>query len=353
MKYGHGGDVYSYAEQYGGQEPLDFSANINPRGMPDAVRRAMRTAVDDCVHYPDPFCRRLTAALAARWRLRPTQIFCGNGAAELFDRLALCIRPKAALLPVPTFGEYETALRRVGCDVQYHTLYRSDGFAVTQTLLDSLTDELDVLFLCSPNNPTGRTVDPALMERIVWRCLDHDIWLIVDECFADFLTDGTARSMRRWLDAWDKLVVVRAFTKMYAVPGVRLGWCMTANQGLIEALYDAGQPWNVSVIAQACGLAALGCDDWESDTAALIAEERAVLQEGLQKLGLTVCPGEANYLLFSAPVADLRQRLLPRGIMIRDCANYRGLKPGDYRVAVRDAEDNQTLLGELQEVLHG
>ncbi|MCF2670087.1 threonine-phosphate decarboxylase [Butyricicoccus pullicaecorum] len=352
MRYTHGGDVYTYAERFG-HEALDFSANINPRGIPERVRRAMRAAVDDCTRYPDPFCRELTAALAARWRLTSDQIFCGNGAADIFFRLADCIRPKTALLPAPTFGEYEAALTRQGCDIRYHTLYRADGFALTERVLDELTDEVDIFFLCNPNNPTGRTADPALCEQIVWRCLQHDIWLVADECFGDFLIDQRARTLRPWLDTWQKLVIVRAFTKMYAVPGVRLGFCMTANRGLIEQLYAAGQPWPVSVIAQACGTAALSCEDWESETARQIADARKTLAAGLSACGLTVFPGEVNYLLFYTDRHDLRERLLPYGIMIRDCANYRGLGPGYFRVAVKREADNKRLIETIQEVLSG
>lgn len=353
MQYGHGGDIYSYAERFGGQEVLDFSSNINPRGIPESVRQAMREAVDQCEHYPDPFCRGLTAGLAGKYNLSQDMIFCANGAAEIFFRLVNVLRPKRALLTAPTFSEYAAALKQQGCAIRYHELHPEENFAVTARFLDELHD-IDICFLCSPNNPTGRTVLPERMQQIVQVCQEKGIWLVVDECFADFLVKEQEHTLLPALQNNDRLIVVRAFTKMYAVPGVRLGWCASANRELIDRLYDAGQPWGVSVIAQACGRAALKLDGFAEETAREIARLRQVLACGLRSCGFTVFDGEANYLLFYTEVHDLRERLLPRGVMIRDCSNYKGLSSGYFRAAVRKKEENDRFIREIREVLgHG
>ena len=273
MQYGHGGDIYSYAERFGGQKVLDFSSNINPRGIPESVRQAMREAVDQCEHYPDPFCRGLTAGLVGKYNLSQDMIFCANGAAEIFFRLVNVLQPKRALLTAPTFSEYAVALEQQGCAIRYHELHPEENFAVTARFLDELHD-IDICFLCSPNNPTGRTVLPERMQQIVQICQENGIWLVVDECFADFLVKEQEHTLLPALQSNDRLIVVRAFTKMYAVPGVRLGWCASANRELIDRLYDAGQPWGVSVIAQACGRAALKLDGFAEETAREIARLR-------------------------------------------------------------------------------
>lgn len=350
MQYVHGGDVYSYAERFGGQEVLDFSSNINPWGIAEPVRQAMRAAVDACVQYPDPFCRELTAALAEEYGLIPPMLFCANGAAEIFFRLADALRPKTALVTAPTFSEYEAALAWHGCAVRHHTLHAADDFAVTEGILGALR-EIDICFLCNPNNPTGRTIAPALLRRILAHCQQNDIWLVVDECFADFLTDEDAHSLLPLLRENDRLVVVRAFTKMYAVPGVRLGWCASANVALIERLYACGQPWGVSVIAQACGRAALTLDGYAKQAAQRIARHRSVLSEELSACGLRVFSGQVNYLLFYTDRLDLGEKLLPRRIMIRNCANYAGLSAGYFRVAVKTQAENAILIREIREVL--
>lgn len=354
MQYQHGGDVYSYQERFPDTALLDFSANINPRGIPDRVRAAMHDAIELCTQYPDPHCRTLRRALGKRWQLEPDYFFCGNGAAEIFYRLAACLKPARALLTAPTFGEYEMALTATGCAIDFFPLSASEQFRVTPRILDRITDDLSVLILCNPNNPTGCTIDPQLLRQIIAQCQAHQTWLILDECFGDFLIDAPAHEMRPFLDQYDCLIIVRAFTKMYAVPGVRLGWCMTRNTTLLDQLSTAGQPWNVSVIAQACGVAALECTDWEAQTASEIAQSREMLFTGLSDCGLRVFPGEANYLLFYSDCYDLRERLMPHGILIRSCANYRGLGPGYYRAAVKSHADNQILIQTISEVLnHG
>lgn len=346
-EYVHGGDVYSYAEAYGGA-PLDLSANINPFGIPEKVRQAMHAAVEDCTRYPDPFCRAARRAIGAAEGIKPDWLYCGSGAADVLDRLAAVLHPKTALLTAPTFAEYERTL--AGADVRFHLLREDEGFAVTERILSDITPKIDVVYLCNPNNPTGRTVEPQLLHRVVEKCAQNDIWLIVDECFNDFLTDGARHTLKDRLADYPRLVILRAYTKMYAVPGVRFGWCMTANTELIEGLYRAGQPWNVSVIAQACAAAAAGEAENAAQTAARIAAERAYLAEELARRGLTVYPGEANFLLFRSQDEALHDKLAARGVLIRNCANYRGLGAGYYRVAVKTREDTARLLAALDSI---
>lgn len=349
-EYVHGGDVYSYAERCGAM-PLDLSANISPFGIPEAVRQAMHAAVEDCTRYPDPFCRAARRAIGAAEGVDPDWIYCGNGAADVLDRLAAVLRPRTALLTAPTFAEYERTL--AGADLRFHQLRADEGFAVTARLLADITPDTDAVYLCNPNNPTGRTIEPQVLHRVVEKCAENGAWLIVDECFNDFLIDSARHTLKARLADYPKLVILRAYTKMYAVPGVRFGWCMTSNTGLIEGLYRAGQPWNVSVIAQACAAAAAGEAEYAAQTAACIAQERTYLTEELTRRGLTVYPGEANFLLFRSQDDVLQGKLAARDVLIRNCANYRGLGAGYYRTAVKTREDTTRLLAALDSIQEG
>lgn len=344
-EYVHGGDVYSFSARFGGA-PVDLSANINPYGIPARVKQAMHDAIDACVQYPDPFCRAARQAIGAAEGVDPDRIYCGSGAADVLDRLAAVLRPKTALLLAPTFAEYERTL--AGADLRFHTLRADEGFAVTERILDDITPELDAVYLCNPNNPTGRTITPALLREIAARCTEVDARLVADECFLDFVQGG--ETLAPYLDEFPSLVLLRAYTKMYAVPGVRFGWCMTADLALIEGLYRAGQPWNVSVVAQACAVACAQESDYAVQTAARIADERAYLSAQLAVRGLWVCAGEANFLLFRAQDVDLQEKLARRGILIRDCANYRGLTRGYYRTAVKTRKESDALLAALDEI---
>jgi threonine-phosphate decarboxylase len=342
--YGHGGDVYHNRVR------LDFSANVNPLGTPPEVVRAVAESAETLAAYPDPYCSGLREKLAAVHGVGASDVVCGNGAAELIFQFAAALRPKRALLPVPSFSEYESALTSVGCEIEYFPLRRDAGFAVTAAILDAITPETEALVLCTPNNPTGRSVDPALLERILDRCRATGTRLLLDECFLDLTEKGAEKSLIPALHEGDPCLVLRAFTKLYGMAGVRLGYAVSRDQNLLLRMCRTVQPWNVSAPAQAAGAAALDCRAFVARTLALIAEERDYLLRELRALGIEVLPGDANFLMLSG-VPGLYERLrTEQGILIRSCANYRGLNEGDCRIAVRTHEENEQLIAALREI---
>jgi len=342
--YGHGGDVYRNRVR------LDFSANVNPLGTPPEVVAAIAESAEKCAAYPDPYCSRLREKLAAVHGVEPGDVVCGNGAAELIFQFAAAARPKKALLPVPSFSEYESALASVDCGIEYFELKRAEGFAVTEAILEAVTPGVDALALCTPNNPTGRSVDPALLGRILDRCRETGTRLLLDECFLDLTDAGAEKSLIPALRPGDHCLVLRAFTKLYGMAGVRLGYAVCKDQTLLERMCRTVQPWNVSAPAQAAGEAALDCRDFVKRTLALIAEEKEYLLRELRALGLDVLPGDANFLMLSG-VPGLCESMLERGILLRSCANYRGLTEGDCRIAVRTHAENEQLIAALREVM--
>lgn len=348
MQLIHGGDWAGYEEQY--HRPfLDFSANISPLGVPEGVRRAIAEAAQTADRYPDPLCRALCAAIAEREQVPAGFVLCGNGAAELIFRVVLACRPHRALLPAPTFAEYEAALQTVDCVPERYCLTPENGFALDEGFLRRIVPGVDLVVLCEPNNPTGRTTSRKLLLRIAARCREVGALLVLDECFNDFLDEPAAHSLVNELQTNRNLLILKAFTKIYAMAGVRLGYCLCGDTGLLEAMRAAGQPWAVSGLAQAAGLAALQETAYVRQVQKLIRTERPRLVTGLNHLGLTVIPGEANYLLFQSkvPLDTLKQR----GILLRNCGNYPGLDHTWYRTAVRTREENAVLLAALREVL--
>lgn len=350
MELVHGGDWAGFEQEYGGL-PLDFSANISPLGVPEGVRRAVAEAAAEADRYPDPLCRAVSAAIAAAEGCPTGFILCGNGAADLLFRLALAKRPRRALIPAPAFAEYAAALETVDCAVERYALRAESGFLVDEGFLAAIRPGIDVVFLCEPNNPTGRTTPPKLLRRVLDRCGEVGALLAVDECFGDFLDDPEAHTLRGQLAGHPGLLILKAFTKLYAMAGVRLGYCLCADGALLDAMRRSGQPWAVSTLAQAAGIAALRETDYVARVRALIGQERPFLMEGLRNLGLRVIPGEANYLLFRSerPLAEPLRR---RGILLRSCGNYPGLDECWYRTAVRTRAENERLLRALAEVLH-
>ncbi len=337
----HGGDVYRHPGV------LDFSSNINPLGTPESVIQAACESMREISCYPDVLQEKLLTALADYEQLPEDALICGNGAAEVIFSFVHAIRPERALVTAPSFAEYEGALQAADCDVIYFDLKEEDGFVLPETYLESLTPDLDMAFLCNPNNPTGCTIDPELLNKILERCRDHSIWLLVDECFQDFLDEPHSLSVKAQLDSFPQLFILKAFTKRYAVPGIRLGYGLSANPELLCAMSRVVQPWNVSVPAQAAGTAALKEEAYVNEARALIRQERTFLKEGLNDLGFRVFDSRANYVFFRGP-EGLQEKALEKNVLIRSCANYRGLTEGYYRVAVRKHEENIRLLEALK-----
>ena len=345
----HGGDWAGFAAEYGAM-PLDFSANVSPLGVPDGVRRAIEQAAAQADRYPDPLCRALCAAIGQKEAVPAEHILCGNGAADLIFRAVLARKPRKALVTAPSFAEYAAALETVDCEIIRYTLKEDQDVRLEADFLQAITPDVDMVFLCQPNNPTGLTSLRELLLRVAARCRDCGPLLVLDECFTDFLDAPEAHSLKGELEHFPNLLILKAFTKLYAMAGVRLGYALCADFSLLEALAKAGQPWAVSSLAQAAGIAALEETDYVQRLRGLIGAERPWLLEELKALGMRVIPGEANYLLFAC-ARPLTLPLRQRGILIRSCANYPGLDDRWYRVAVRSHEENRRLVAALREVL--
>ena len=231
--------------------------------------------------------------------------------------------------------------------------------------------------LCSPANPVGNLVDPDLLMQIVETCEQKGIWLLVDECFIGFLPDEDRRTLRRLLKAetasetpvsscfgneeetqcphlpgrYSRLLVLDAFTKRFAMPGIRLGYLMAADPAVLDKIRAQQPEWSVSLPAQLAGCAAIGTErEYLDCTRTLVAAERKKMADSLEKLGFRVFPGQANFIFFSSDI-ELFEPLLERGILIRSCDNYPGLKKGDFRIAVLRPEDNAYLLKTLEEII--
>ena len=251
MQFVHGGDWAGYRAEFG-RDPLDFSANVSPLGLPEGVAKAITAALATADRYPDPFCRALREKLAAHEGVPAEQLLCGNGAADLIFRLVWAKRPRKALVTAPTFAEYAAALETVGCTVERYFLREADDFAVTEAFCGAIDDSVDMVFLCQPNNPTGQLTPPALVARILEKCTACGALLLLDECFLDFLPDHASLTAKPLLGSGN-LLILKAFTKLYGMAGVRLGYALSADPALLDAMGAAGQPWGVSSLAQAAG----------------------------------------------------------------------------------------------------
>lgn len=342
IKNEHGGDIFEREIVY------DFSANLNPLGMPESVKKALQKSISEWEKYPDPFCRSLVKKLSECENFPPENIVCGNGAADLIFRIVQTVKPQKAVVCAPSFSEYSKALTQSGCEISAYFLSEKNGFALDENILEMLDESVQMLILCTPNNPTGRTVDGELLSRICERCKANDIVFLCDECFIDF-TENAAHA-EQFLNP--NIVVLKAFTKIYAMAGLRLGYALFGDEKLAESVRKSGQFWSVSAPAQTAGAAALDEKFYLEKTLELIKNERDFLTEKLQSFGFKVYPSEANFILFYTEL-PLDEMLLSEKILIRNCANFAGLEQGYFRTAVRTHEENSALVGAIERCLNG
>jgi adenosylcobyric acid synthase len=352
MIFKHGGFIRELAEKSGcrPEELLDFSANINPLGPPDSLRSVVAAHLTDVIHYPDPSCRMLREAIAARFGVSPDQVVPGNGSTELIYALPKALGVRRAVIPTPSYIDYAVAAERAGAAVKTILLDAGNDFAIDWCALEEELRGDEMVVIGQPSNPSGILCDaPALLDLA-----DRHpaTFFVVDEAFADFVEGyaGLAFLGR------PNLIVLRSMTKFYAIPGIRLGYAI-ADTTMAGRLAGQLPPWSVGSLAQAVGAAVLGEEDYARRTRAEVVLLRRALHDGLAALpGLHPFPSTANYILVRMDRADmdaprLARELLGQRVAIRVCDNYEGLDGQYFRVAVRTAEENGRLLEKLAELL--
>ena len=264
------------------------------------------------------------------------------------------INPKKAWIPVPSFTEYERALQACNTAIEFFPLSASDDFVMDHQLahiIQSKEEEAlpDIIMICNPNNPNGRLVLPEVLKQLVEICRERSIYLVVDECFLE-LNGAFMQSAVRYMKDNPYLFVLDAFTKTYAMPGIRLGMGYSMNFNILKQMHIQMPQWNVSGIAQLAGIKALEEAEYLESAILILEEERKWLAKQLKQLGCYVFQSDANYILFQSE-KNWKKLLLEQGILIRDCQNYRGLQKGYYRVAVKTREKNETLIKAMKQVL--
>ncbi len=338
----HGGDVYR------NEVVLDFSVNLNPMSIPREVTDAAAAGLLEMHQYPDPVQQKLRESIASYEGVPAESIICGSGASELMMAVCHAFRPRKALITAPCYAGYERALRASEADVAEYQLAETADFALGDDFLQQLTEDIDIVFIADPNNPDGKLIDADLKRRIAEICEKNGILLVIDECFLPLTERGLVSKAPE-----DNALHLRAFTKTFAIPGIRIGYMISADTDKLDAISQHLPEWNVSRIAERTGEAAakvLAETDYIASAVRLIDEERNFLAAEFEKIGIRVYRSDTNYLLFRC-WPDLYERMLERGILIRRCSNFSGLDDTYFRIAVRKHEDNIQLISALKEIM--
>jgi histidinol-phosphate aminotransferase len=346
----HGGpDVVELrALGLGANDILDFSVNVNPYGAAPGVLRAIREARLD--RYPDDGATAARRALAAAWGVDPARICVGNGAAELLwalvqlgcrDRHA---RDGSLLVVEPTFVEPELAASAFGIPVHRHQTRIENGFAidVDALLAQARATEARVVYLTSPQNPTGRLVPPDVTARLA-TALGAHVTVLLDEAFLS-LSSGHADAA---VVLPENVVRVRSLTKEHALPGLRVG-ALIGSADVVSVLMKVRPAWTVSAPALAAAEAAAAHGDFVAEVRKRWLADAASSRIQLEGQGFRVLPSDTIFMLIDVggPASELRRRLLARHrLLVRDCASF-GL-PQHIRVCARPAADVERLMAAL------
>lgn len=358
MKAKHGGNIYEIAKRYGikEQEIIDFSANINPLGIPSKLRSTIISNLSCLENYPDPDYKDLVAAVAKYNGIKEDYVIPGNGATEIIFQIAEVIKPKKSLLLAPTFLEYERALRKAGSDIEYYMLSEDNDFKIEkEAFLDSLGKEIDFVVICNPNNPTGQIIEREVLVEILMKCKSSGINLMIDEAFIEFVDNEEDNSLIDYLADYDNLYIIRALTKFFAIPGLRIGYGLMSNQNIKEKILNRKEPWTINGLAAISGPVLLGDKKYINESKEFFEKEKKYMYNELEKIsGLKVYSPNANYIFFKLVSydGDLKDMMIKKKILIRQCNNYINLDNSFFRVAIKDRESNIKLIKALKEVLY-
>ncbi|MFH1994635.1 MAG: threonine-phosphate decarboxylase CobD [Nitrospinota bacterium] len=353
----HGGNIWTQDQKIRGKI-IDFSASINPLGFPKGVKNVIRKNIDSIVHYPAPKSDDLKKSLANIHEIDSDNLLIGNGSIELIYLIVGALGAQRVLIPIPTFSEYEFASRGARAKCLFLKSNEKTGFKIDTEKLLRLIPQVDLVFLCNPNNPTGQLFKKMDILEILSVCHKNNTILIIDEAFIDFVSGNKGEiSLISEAATLKNLLVLRSLTKKFAIPGLRLGY-LVGERSLIRNISCHLYPWNVNRLAQVAGMEAIEDQAYIKKTELFINRERSFLRKGLKGIeGVKLFDSTANYFLcklenrVAFDVNRLQEKLIDKNIIIRNCSNFRGLSNRFFRVAIRKRADNVSLIKSLAEGL--
>jgi threonine-phosphate decarboxylase len=347
----HGGDVYKYSG-----EIIDFSSNINPMGIPDSFKRLLSERLEDFTKYPDIEYQEVRKHVAAYLQISNSEyIIPGNGAVELIYKLIASSGAERVVSLSPTFSEYRRAADAAGLEFNEIPAFSSDFSTINMEMLIGNIRPHSLVIICNPNNPTGTLVEKAAMKELAAALLSLDCRLIIDEAFMEFTDSYPGNSMVDTVEKFVNTTVIRAATKFFGMPGIRLGYAVTANIEAAKFAKELMEPWNLNSSAVIAACSIFEDQSYIEKARTWIKSERGYLFEELGTFKeLRVYPSKANFHLVELidrrmTASQLRSDMVEKGILIRTAEGFNGLSEFHFRLAVKDRSSNEALLKTLRE----
>lgn len=348
----HGGDIY----KYGDKKIIDFSSNINPLGIPFSFKEKLLKNLEMLTSYPDINYTKLRQAIASYVGISDIEnVVVGNGAVEIIYKSIKALEIEKVFIATPTFSEYQRAAEIEKVPYEEINTYGDDGSININNLVKELTDR-SLVVLCNPNNPTGTLTSIDNLIYLAQKLIVKKGYLLLDEAFIEFTPNYPESSIANKLKKFPNVIVVRAFTKFFGMPGIRLGYGIFGDTQLANKVRDIFEPWNINTAAVIAGETVLQDKDYIDKSRRWINEERNYILNKLNTLhGVTYLQTCANFILLKVDGLSpwqVKKKLLEKNILIRTPEGFKGLDHNYFRIAIKDRACNEMLLEALQYIVN-
>lgn len=357
MSVNHGANLYDLSKKYGfsKDEFLDFSSNINPFGTSTLAKEYIINNINMVSVYPDPEYTSLKKSISSYCNCKEENMVLGSGATELISSFIKTIAPKKAVLLSPAYSEYEKELKKNNCEIiKYFSKEYNDFKINTIEFIDFINEhKCDLIVICNPNNPTGFSFSKFEIEVIL---NNTNAFVMVDETYVEF-TNTNIYSSTPLVDKHDNLFVIRGTSKFFSTPGIRLGYGLIGNEDVKNKIQENLDLWNINIIASSMGEIMFTDKNYINNCINIILDERNYLYNSLCDFNqLKVYESNGNFILCklkdkTMTANELREKLIPKKIIIRDCQSFDGLDENFFRICVLKPEDNKYLIDSLKEIL--
>lgn len=356
----HGSDLEKIEQIYGihKEEIISFSANVNPLGLSVKLENTLADRLDVITSYPDREYTSLRKTIAAYCEADYNNIIVGNGSTELISLFIQIEHPKKALILGPTYSEYEREITLGGGTSLYFPLDEADDFCLEESKLAlHLNENIDLLVICNPNNPTSTSISRSQMRRILDNCKKHGIFVMIDETYVEFAKDYHTITAIPLTNYYNNLIILRGISKFFAAPGLRLGYAVTGNKDLVESINTRKNPWTINSLAEVAGQLMFTDSEYIEATKQLIQCERIRVCKELRSIdGLKVYEPSANFVLVrilkeSITADDVFDAAIRLKLMIRNCSTFPFLDNQYFRLCFMKPEDNDKLLACIRKLL--
>ncbi|MFW6015438.1 MAG: pyridoxal phosphate-dependent aminotransferase [bacterium] len=357
----HGSDLEKIAQAYNKSKDkiINYSSNINPLGVSTLLKDSLSSQIDAISSYPDREYVNLKTSIANYSGADINHIIVGNGTTELISLVMKIRKPKKALIIGPTYSEYEREITLGGGSSFYYSLGEENDFIINvDSLKEQLNQQMDLLVICNPNNPTSTAITQNNMRTILDHCKKYNIFVLIDETYVEFTKNMSNNTAVPLTEYYNNLIILRGVSKFFSAPGLRLGYGVCSHQDLLKEMNSQKNPWTINTLASIAGEIMFNDINYINKTKDLIFTERERIYNKLSKLkSVKVIKPIANFMLIKLLNEELTstiifEKLINKNLMIRDCSSFPFLNNRYFRFCFLLPEQNDILLNELNNILN-